>query len=722
MQQRPSFESLFRLSPNAYVLLDRDLAILDANAAYLTLTGRKLTEIQGQRLHEAFAADPLSPEMTRVQELLDSFARVLSRKAVDTLPVIRYSIARQTPLGPVYEDRYWSATHTPILDEQGEVVAILQHTSDITELQARTDSLNQAAAGRQPVQQLEQGVMSRARLLQSEGEQLRRLFAQAPGFVCFLRGPDHVYELVNDAYRQVTGHRQLLGKTVREGLPEIEGQALIGLLDEVYRTGQPYVGRRVSLFLRRQPDKEPQEAILDFVLQPIVENDGKVIGIFVQGQDVTEQQRNETELRRYRDDLEELVRERTLALEQSEAERQVAQQALQQAQRLEAVGKLTGGIAHDFNNMLQIIGGNLQLLRRSLGSDQTAARRLDSAVSGVEKGARLASQLLAFASRQPLLPRQVHLPELLEQMHELLNGALGSAVQLELEVLGEPWPVFADVGNLQSVVLNLASNARDAMAGSGRVVLRLENRQLGEDAPGDSRGDYVLLSVIDEGGGMSDDVRARAFEPFFTTKQDSNASGLGLSMVYGFVKQSGGFVTLESGERGGTAVHVHLPRCVDDEQQQACGGDSSASPVKVVTGDSRPADAASSPAVDDASLKILFVEDDPTLRMLTGEVMMELGHQVVASETAEEALEALEQQPFDVLLTDVGLAGMSGIDLAREAGARHPQLSLVIASGYAVNASDVGLDRLRTMLKPYDIHQVRELLDGIRTERAALRN
>lgn len=564
--------------------------------------------------------------------------------------------------------------------------------------------------------------MSRARLLQSEGEQLRRLFAQAPGFVCFLRGPDHVYELVNDAYRQVTGHRQLLGKTVREGLPEIEGQALIGLLDEVYRTGQPYVGKRVSLFLRRHPDKEPQEAILDFVLQPIVENDGGVIGIFVQGQDVTEQKRNEAELQRYRDHLEELVRERTLALQQSEAERQVAEQALQQAQRLEAVGKLTGGIAHDFNNMLQIIGGNLQLLRRGLGSDQTAARRLDSAVSGVEKGARLASQLLAFASRQPLLPRQVHLPELLEQMHELLNGALGSAVQLELEVLGEPWPVFADVGNLQSVVLNLASNARDAMAGSGRVVLRLENRQLGEDAPGNSRGDYVLLSVIDEGGGMSDDVRARAFEPFFTTKQDSNASGLGLSMVYGFVKQSGGFVTLESGERGGTAVHVHLPRCVDDGQRQGAGGDLSAGPAKAVAGDPQPDDVVENPAADDASLKILFVEDDPTLRMLTGEVMMELGHRVVASETAEEALEALGQQPFDVLLTDVGLAGMSGIDLAREASARHPRLSLVIASGYAVNASDVGLDRLRTMLKPYDIHQVRELLDGIRAERAELRN
>ena len=707
MQQRPSFESLFRLSPNAYVLLDRDLVILDANAAYLALTGRRLEEIQGQRLHEAFAADPLSPETTRVQELLDSFARVLSRKAVDTLPVIRYSIARHTPLGPVYEDRYWSATHTPVLDEQGEVVAILQHTSDITELQAMKDSLKQVA-GHQPVQQLEQGVMSRARLLQSEGEQLRRLFAQAPGFVCFLRGPNHVYELVNDAYREVTGHRQLLGKAVREGLPEVVDQGLIDLLDEVYRTGRSYIGKRVSLFLKRQADREPEETILDFVLQPIIENDGNVTGIFVQGQDVTEQQRNETELQRYREHLEELVRERTQALEQSEAERQVAEQALQQAQRLEAVGKLTGGIAHDFNNMLQIIGGNLQLLRRSLGNDETAARRLNSAVSGVEKGARLASQLLAFASRQPLLPRQVYLPDLLEQMHELLDGALGSAVQVDLDVVGRPWPVFVDVGNLQSVVLNLAANARDAMAGRGRLVLRLENRSLNDEAV-EQPGDYVLLSVIDQGSGMSDEVRARAFEPFFTTKQESNASGLGLSMVYGFVKQSGGFVTLGSGDNGGTAVHVHLPRSAgENAESDAASEREPALP-----------EADGSSAVDDAGLRILFVEDDPTLRMLTGEVLTELGHRVEVSETAEEALGFLDRQPFDVLLTDVGLAGMSGIDLARQAGARHPELALVIASGYAVSPAEVGIDRLRTMIKPYDIHQVRELLDAIRSERAA---
>ncbi|WP_313056015.1 PAS domain-containing protein [Pseudomonas lopnurensis] len=717
MRQRPSFESLFRHSPNAYVLLDPELVILDANPAYLTLTGRQLEDIRGQRLHEAFAADPQHPESTHVQELLDSLARALSRRAVDSLPVIRYSLVRRTPHGPVSEDRYWSATHTPILGEQGEVVAILQHTSDITELMK--DSLRRPGAGRQPVQQLEQGVMSRARLLQAEGIQLRRLFAQAPGFVCFLRGPGHVFELVNDAYRRLIGPRQLLGKTFREGLPELEAQGIFELLDEVYATGEPYIGKQVSLLLQRQPGAAAEKVIVDFVLQPIIERDGEVFGIFVQGQDVTEQQRNEQELRVYREHLEELVRERTRALQQSETERQATEKALLQAQKLEAVGKLTGGIAHDFNNMLQIIGGNLQLLRRSLGSDETALRRLDSAVSGVERGARLASQLLAFASRQPLQPQPVQMDRLLGQMHELLNGALGSAVRVELDAADDLWPVFADVGNLQSVVLNLAANARDAMAGSGTLLIRLANCTLDDSGlPGAEveAGDYVRLSVVDQGGGMSADVRVRAFEPFFTTKRQTNASGLGLSMVYGFVRQSGGFVTLESEEGGGTAVHVHLPRgaaAADRANGQPAGqrmateeSDETSHSVREPVG-----------AQSGAGLRILFVEDDPTLRMLTGEVMLELGHQVELSETAEEALQCLERQAFDVLLTDVGLAGMNGVELVKQAGARHPQLSLVIASGYAVDAAEIGLNRLRTMLKPYDIHQVRDLLDAIQAER-----
>ena len=718
MPQRPSFETLFRVSPNAYLLLDRELTILDANSAYLKLTARALEDIVGRRIHEAFAVDPQFPDATRVEELLESFGRVLRTKTMDTLPVIRYSIAVSSESGAIYEDRYWSATHTPMLDEQGEVTAILQHTVDITELQSLKVSLRSAEPGQSP-QQIEAAIISRAKSMQREGNQLRQLFAQAPGFVCFLRGPEHIFELVNEAYQQLTGYRQLLGRAVRDGLPELAGQAFIGLLDQVYRTGEPYIGRGMRALLQRRPDVEPEEVYVDFVFQPIIERDGRTSGIFVQGSDVTEQHRSQQELRKHREHLEELVRERTRELLHSESERRVAQAALMQSQKLEAVGKLTGGIAHDFNNMLQIIGGNLQLLRRNLSTDETAQRRLESAVGGVEKGARLASQLLAFASRQPLQPQAVDMGELLGQMSELLNGALGRAMQIDIDVQQDLWPVFADVGNLQAAILNLAVNARDAMTGGGALCIRLRNRsldaaQLGGQ-PGIVAGPYVELNVIDEGEGMRPEILERAFEPFFTTRQEANASGLGLSMVYGFVKQSGGFVVLESEEGSGTSVHVYLPSSAAESEvgvRETVGG-YDRHPAPATTFDAAEA------AEKGSGLKILFVEDDPTLRMLTGEVMEELGHEVSLCESAETALERLEQCRFDVLLTDVGLAGISGIELVRQAKLRDAALSVVIASGYAVDAREEGLENLRTMLKPYDIHQVRSLLESIQAERFA---
>ncbi len=715
MPQRPSFEALFQVSPNAYLLLDPDLVILDANAAYLKLTARNISEIAGRRIQDAFAADPQFPESTHVDELLASFGRVLRTKAPDTLPVIRYSIAVSSERDAAYEDRYWSATHTPLLDERGEVLAILQHTVDITELQSLKDSLRSAEPSAQPVQQIEAAIISRARSIQDEGNQLRQLFAQAPGFVCFLRGPEHVFELVNEAYQQLTGHRHLVGKSVREGLPELEGQAFVALLDEVYRSGEPYIGRDMRALLQRRPEAEPEEVFVDFVFQPIIEREGQPSGIFVLGSDVTEQHRSQQELREHRERLEELVRERTRELLDSESERRAAQAALLQAQKLEAVGKLTGGIAHDFNYMLQVIGGNLQLLRRNLSADETAQRRLESAVGGVEKGARLASQLLAFASRQPLQPQSVDVGDLLGQMSELLNGALGRAVQVDVDVASGLWPVFADVGNLQAAILNLAVNARDAMASGGLLSLRLRNcvldvaRTAGH--PGAEAGPYVELAVIDEGEGMAPDTLQRAFEPFFTTRKDSNASGLGLSMVYGFVKQSGGFVELESEQGRGTSVRVYLPSRVALGEQ---AGRVAAGPAQLESAWPSPEQTG---VTESSGLNILFVEDDPTLRMLTGEVMEELGHEVSLCESAEAALDQLARQSFDVLLTDVGLAGMSGIELVRQAKACDADLSVVIASGYAVDAREVGLPDLRSMLKPYDIHQVRSLLESIQAER-----
>jgi len=352
MPQRPPFEALFRISPNAYLRLDRELTILDANDAYLKLTARTLDEIVGRRIHEAFAADPKAPETTHVDELLDSFARVLRSKAVDTLPVIRYSIAVSSDSGAPYQDRYWSATHTPVLDGRGEVSAILQHTMDITELQSLKDSQRSAESRGQPLQQIQAAIMARARSMQEEGNQLRQLFSQAPGFVCFLRGPEHVYELVNEAHQRLTGYRQLIGKRMSDGLPELAHQGFIELLDQAYRTGEPYVGKGMRALFERRPGAGPEEVYLDFVFQPIVERDGQVSGIFVQGNDVTEQHRNQQELREHREHLEELVRDRTRELLHSESERRVAEAALMQSQKLEAVGKLTGCISHDFNNMM----------------------------------------------------------------------------------------------------------------------------------------------------------------------------------------------------------------------------------------------------------------------------------------------------------------------------------------------------------------------------------
>ncbi len=522
--QRLSFESLFRASPNAYLLLDPQLWVVDVNPAALALLGRAHHELSGRQLDEAFADDARFD----VAAMRASCARALDSRISDALPSVG-----EGSLGA-------SLVHTPLLDERGEVVALLQ-----------------------------------------------------------CHAPHGASERDEDRYR-------------------------------------------------------------------------------------------------YRRHLEELVGSTTEELSRSEMQRQAAEAALLQAQKLEAIGKLTGGIAHDFNNMLQVIGGNLQLLRRSLGNDESALRRLDSAVGGVEKGARLASQLLAFASRQPQRPQPVQLAQTVTQMRELLEGALGAGVRVELDADEALWPVSVDIGNLQSAIIHLATNARDAMNGSGRLLVRLRNRKL-QAQP--ATGDFVQLSVIDEGGGMEPEVSQRAFEPFFTTKQAGSASGLGLSMVYGFVKQSGGFVTLDSEAGSGTAVHLYLPRSLDaDVDVDATASVPAATEV-------------------DSVLKVLFVEDDPTLRMLTGEVIAELGHQVVLSESAEDALEQLAAQPFDVLLTDVGLAGMSGIELVRQAQQRHPGLALVIASGYAVDAREEGIDSLRVMLKPYDIHQVRELLDAIARER-----
>lgn len=273
------------------MLLNRELEYVDANAAYLALTSTRLDEIVGRNLFEVF------PDDANSATLRQSFERVLESGAPDTIALIRYRVPHKRADGTVVdEERFWSATHIPLLDDSGRVGHILQHTVDVTDvhrLEVETSELRK-----------QQGVLGRARAVQQaftmadeEREHLRRLFAQAPGFVAFLRGPEHVFELTNAAYSKLVGRRSVLGLPVRVALPEVAGQGFVELLDRVYSSGEPFVGRGVRVVLRHAPDSPPEEVFVDFVYQPIVDNQGNVTGVFVAGNDITQQRRAEEEVR-----------------------------------------------------------------------------------------------------------------------------------------------------------------------------------------------------------------------------------------------------------------------------------------------------------------------------------------------------------------------------------------------------------------------------------------
>ncbi|TSC25318.1 response regulator [Corallococcus sp. Z5C101001] len=714
MQAPFDFQKLFELSPNPYMLLDRELRYVTANAAYLRVTASRLEDLVGRNVFDAFPHDPDDPANASARMLRESFLRVLRERALDTLALIPYRVPRETDGGVVMEDRFWSATHTPLLDAGGEVAFILQHTMDVTEVHR----LKQAVRGVEPSRdgggpgvQLLGGMFARAqavqeanRTLDDERKHLRRLFEQAPGFMCSLRGPRHVFELANRAYLQLVGHRELVGKTVRDALPEVEGQGYFELLDRVFTTGEPFIGHGMRVEVQREPGGPLSEAFVDLVYQPVVEADGSVSGIFVQGHDMTAQKRAEEELARHREHLEELVRERTRALAESEAERRQTEAALLQAQKMEAVGKLTGGVAHDFNNLLQVVSGNLQLLQRDTVGDARAQRRLEMALGAVERGARLSSQLLAFARRQPLAPTSLNVGRLVRDMDDLLRRALGEDVEVETVIAGGLWNTSVDRNQLENVILNLAINARDAMDGRGKLTIEAGNAMLDDHYallhPEVTAGQYVMLAISDTGTGMTPEVMARAFEPFFTTKPEGRGTGLGLSMVYGFVKQSGGHVKIYSEVGHGTSLKIYLPRTFQAAVQ----------PVDATSG-----------AVEGGTETILVVEDDAAVRATVVEVLTELGYRVLKASDGQSALAVIQSGlPVDLLFTDVVMPGpVRSPELARQAKAHLPDLEVLFTSGYTENAIVHGgrLDPGVSLLsKPYR----RE--DLARKLRALLRN
>ena len=383
-----------------------------------------------------------------------------------------------------------------------------------------------------------------------------------------------------------------------------------------------------------------------------------------------------------------------------------AENLLHQAQKMEAVGQLTGGIAHDFNNLLAVSLGNVELAEEAIGRGGDIRRYLAAIKRVNQRGTSLTNQLLAFSRKQALSPESTDAGHLVMEMGDLLSRSLGETIDVEVTLAADLWPCEVDRNQLEAAILNLAVNARDAMPDGGKLSIRTANVAVhsGELAvpPDTEPGDYVVISVADTGAGIPKDILDHIFEPFFTTKDVGRGTGLGLSMVYGFVKQSRGQVTISSTEGHGTTFNLYLPRC-DLAQAQAHDAHKNMGPPTASRGET-----------------ILVVEDDPEVRRLSAGLLRNLGYQIVEAADGREALRALAAAPrVDLLFTDVVLpGGMSGFNLAAEVKIDHPELPVLFTSGYINIASldesvfDQDMELLRKPFTKQDLEtMVRRVLD-----------
>ncbi|MCQ4321522.1 PAS domain-containing protein [Stutzerimonas stutzeri] len=517
---------------------------------------------------------------------------------------------------------------------------------------------------------------------------------------------DERYRFSNRHYENWFGQtpESLYGKH----LPEVIGE-------QAYSIRRPQIkdalaGKEV-LFEASMPHRDGQLRQASMHYLPRRDGEGQVLGFFVLTQDVTERWRAEQSLRALNETLETRVQERTEALAEvyerlvSEmASREQAQEALRQAQKMEAVGQLTGGIAHDFNNMLTGIIGGLDLIQRynQSGRHGETQRFIDAAVSSANRAAALTHRLLAFARRQPLNLKRVDLNELVESMRDLIVRTLGSPILVDALLQPDLWPANSDENQLESALLNLVINARDAMPDGGSLCIATANVTLQQAEVGElPAGRYVSLSVIDNGCGMTPKVLAAAFEPFFTTKPIGQGTGLGLSMIYGFARQAGGHVQLRSEPGNGTEVILYLP----------------AHHSLLATGVGVPPLAQATQAARGEA--VLVVEDDPAVRLLVLDALGMLGYRALEAAEASAAVKLLQgDERIDLLVSDVGLPGMNGRQLADIAREHRPGLRVLFMTGYAEQAIssgflDAGMDIIG---KPFAIDdlatRVRSMLAG----------
>jgi signal transduction histidine kinase/ActR/RegA family two-component response regulator len=507
-------------------------------------------------------------------------------------------------------------------------------------------------------------------LAESE-DRYRTLFDSIDEGFCiieFFDGPygplsDYIHIEANAAYAQHAGIPNVVGQKLRE-MVGAEADDWVARYGGVLRTGKPIrfepelvaTGRHLELAaFRIEPPARRQVAVLF--------------------QDVTPRKRAEAALQKLNETLEKRVNDALAERLQEQQRLRMTEEALRQSQKMEAVGQLTGGIAHDFNNLLTGIMGSMELLRARINQGRMgdADRYIMAAQAASRRAASLIHRLLAFSRRQTLDPKPTDVNRLVVGMEELIRRTVGPQIAVDVVTAGGLWSALIDAPQLENALLNLCINARDAMPDGGRITIETANKWLDERAAGERDlppGQYLSVCVTDTGMGMTPDVIAKAFDPFFTTKPMGQGTGLGLSMIYGFVRQSGGQVRIYSEVGQGTTMCLYLPRHYGSEADR----------IEATS----PPEAARSQAGE----TVMVVDDEPTIRMLVTDVLHDQGYSSIEAEEGAEALRILQSNArVDLLITDVGLpGGMNGRQLADTARIARPGLKILFITGYAENA------------------------------------
>jgi PAS domain S-box-containing protein len=675
----PDFRTLFESAPDPYLVLTRDFTIVAVSDAYLRATMTKRPELLGRGLFEVFPDSSDDLAATGVSNLRASLERVVRHGVADAMAVRRYDIRRPEPEGGELEERYWSPVNSPVLGERGEVAYIIHRVEDVTEFirlkKLGREQERQTAELRLHAEAMEAEIYLRAQQVQEANQALRTANEE-------LSKRERTLTYQNETLRQIASelevthellHSQQLMQAIVDGtaaeihVKDAEGRLLLvnrGFESALARSRDDLVGRSDSelyspevvdrirardrqVLATGAPIEYEEEVVRGNQRQthlcvefPLFHLSGQPYAVCGISTDVTAARRLEAQLR--------------------------------QSQKMEAIGQLAGGVAHDFNNLVTAILGYSRLVAADLAERPDLRDYVDQIHKAGERAAALTRQLLAFSRNQALRPQVVALNTVVAGIETMLRRLIGEDIELVTTLHPDCGQVRVDPSQLEQVIVNLAVNARDAMAGGG--TLSLETAKVELDASyvaqhADSHpGPHALLAVSDTGRGMDADTRSHLFEPFFTTKEVGRGTGLGLSTVYGIVRQSGGHVEVYSEPGRGSVFRIFLP--------QAAAGAESGAPAGALPRD-----------LPRGSETVLLVEDDDILRQLIHLLLDKAGYKVLCETSAAGALAraGTQAEPIHLVLTDVVMPGMSGPELASLLASRLPAARVLYMSGYTAD-------------------------------------